>query len=52
MTNKADGYDKRGRIDYDLFAFGPAPAGRKRCVTCVGQKKSAGRSLVGFSMEL
>ena len=54
ITNKAvDGYGKRGCTEYNLFASGPAPAGRKRCGTCVGQKKSAGKGAgVGFSMEL
>ena len=54
MTNKAaDGYDERGCTDYDLLAAGPTPAGRKRCGTCVRQKKNAGRGAgVGFSMEL
>ena len=35
----------RGCINYDLFASGPTPAGRKRCGTCVGQKKSCGEEL-------
>ena len=49
----AAGYGKRGRTEYDLFASGPTPAGRKRCGTCVGQRKSAGKGAgVGFLTEL